>query len=55
MVYWIFILLAYIIVGVFTYDLIDDYKGSKWERVWLSAFWIMLIPLYIIHWLHKKL
>lgn len=28
---------------------------TMFDKVWLSFFWIILIPLYVIHYLHNKL
>ena len=26
-----------------------------WERIYFSLIWVLLIPLYIVHWIHNKL
>ncbi len=51
---WYFVaFLIWAIGGVITYILLDTKKG--FERVWLSIFWPVLIPLYLVHYLHNKL
>jgi hypothetical protein len=43
------------IVGIFiTYEFIEDWNKTKFEKIWFSIVWPILVPLYIIHWLYNK-
>lgn len=55
MVTLIIIAILYSLIAVEVYYKMSDYQGKKWERIWLSTFWIILVPLYCIWWLHNKL
>ena len=56
MIWWIIGIIAYIAIACFTYFKFT----SKWEshtklgQIYFSAVWILILPLFIIHWLHNK-
>ena len=41
------IIIAYIILGYVAYKkYISKWDKPLWEKIWLSAFWICVLPLY---------
>lgn len=49
------VILLYVVVGILTYKyIINKWDNTKFERVWFSCVWIVLIPLYTIHLLHNR-
>jgi hypothetical protein len=56
MIWWIIGIIAYLAIACFTYFKFT----SKWEshtklgQIYFSAVWILILPLFIIHWLHNK-
>lgn len=52
---WFIVILLYVVVGIRTYKyIIDKWNNTKFEKVWFSCVWIVLIPLYAIYLLHNK-
>jgi len=49
--------LVYLIIAYFVYaKKIKNWTNHPvWERIYFSLIWVLLIPLYIIHWIHNKL
>ena len=46
---------VYAVVGVLIYkNVISKWDNTKFEKVWFSCVWVVLIPLYIVHFLHNK-
>ena len=56
MIMW-YIILAVWLIGIFVayFCVINKWEKPTWEKVWLSVFWPLLIPLYIIHVIRKAL
>jgi hypothetical protein len=50
MIWWI--LLIWIIGFVVSY-FVGDWE-TLFEKIWLSIFWPVIFPLYIIHYIHNK-
>lgn len=51
---WYFIIAVWLIGAVITHCLIKKWDNSKFEKIWYSVFWPVLIPLFIIHWVHNR-
>lgn len=51
---WI-IILIYLIIAPLTYKFVVA-KGDQpvWEKIMMSIGWPLLIPLYLIYWIHKN-
>lgn len=49
-----FILIIYVI-GIFVaYKKMENWKHSKYEKVFFSFIWPLVLILYGIHWLHNN-
>lgn len=49
------IIISIYILGMFiTYDVIENWNKTNFEKIWFSVVWPVLAPLYIIHWLYNK-
>lgn len=47
MIYWIIGIIAYILIGVFSYKkYISKMDLTKFEKIWFSVLWVTLLPLY---------
>ena len=56
MIYWIIALIVWV-VGIFVaYNCyISKWEGkSKAEKIYFSIIWPLVLPLYLIHYLHNK-
>lgn len=54
MIGWIIGLVLWAIGGVVAYNWkIKFWDNSKFEKIWFSCFWPLLIPLYVIHYIHN--
>ena len=53
---WIIVLLVWIIGGFIAYNkYISKWEDkSKDEKVYFSVIWPLLLPLYLIHWIHNN-
>lgn len=55
---WYLIILAIWIIGIFiAYNKFMKYwdSQSKFERVYFAIIWPLVLPLYVIHYLHNKM
>ncbi len=52
----ILFIIAYLLIAIAVYQFkIKDWPGhSTAAKMWYSFCWILLIPLYGIHWLHNR-
>ena len=50
-------ILVYLVIAFLVYQKFTKNWTSHptWERIYFAVIWILLIPLYCIHWLHNKL
>lgn len=56
MIWLIVVAVIWIIGGFVTYNcVIKDWDNTKFEKVWFSCVWPVLLPLFVIHWLHMHL
>ena len=48
------LILVYLLIAVLTYFFYfkNDESHSTFDKIWLSLFWIVLIPLAAIHWIN---
>jgi hypothetical protein len=53
-VMWICIAIAWVIGAILAYQVIKKWGKSKFETIWYSFFWPVLIPLYLIHKIHNS-
>lgn len=55
MIMWIFIvILAWVIGALIAYFCVfAKSDNSMFEKIWLSIFWPLLLPLAFIHWIHN--
>lgn len=50
----IIIALIWIIGGFAAYEFdIKGWEATKFEKIWMSAIWPLLIPLFVIHFIHN--
>ena len=56
MVYWIVALVIWLLGIYVAYDrFIGKWENhSKFERIYFSVLWPLVLPLYLIHYLHNK-
>jgi positive regulator of sigma E activity len=56
MIWIIIVLLVWIIGGFIAYNkYINKWEDkSKGEKVYFSVIWPLLLPLYLIHWIHNN-
>ena len=47
--------IAYVLIawGVYAFKIKNWENHSKFERIYFSAIWFLLLPLYIIHKIHN--
>ena len=52
----LFIILAIWVLGIFpAYKFfISKWNNTKFEKVWFSCIWPLLLPLYAVHYIHMK-
>ena len=55
MIWIILSIVIYVICGILAYKYGLNDIESKFEKIWFSIFWILLVPLYIIHYIHNNL
>ena len=56
MIYWIIVLVVWLIGILVTYQITKKWENNtKFEKVYFACLWPLMIPLYIIHWLHMNL
>lgn len=56
MIYWIIGIVIYILIGIFAYKkYLSKMDDSTFNKIWLSVFWITLLPLYGIRKIQEKL
>ncbi|SEA79068.1 hypothetical protein SAMN04487851_11435 [Prevotella sp. tc2-28] len=51
---WIIVGILYLVSIVLAYQVIKGWGKSKFETIWYSIFWPVLIPLYMIHVWHNR-
>ena len=53
---WYIILLAIWIIGipVSYFKFIKNFDNNQFEKITFSIIWPLLLPLYLIHYLHNK-
>ena len=51
---WLIVAIVWIIGAILSYGVIEKWGKSKFETVWYSFFWPVLIPLYLIHKVHNS-
>ena len=56
MIYWIIGVLVYLVIAYFAYaKIIKNWDGhSQFEKIYFSLIWILILPLYGIHWIHNQ-
>lgn len=48
--------LVYLCIAFLIYTKeIKHWNHPTWEKIYFSLFWILLVPLFGIHWLNKNL
>ena len=51
---YIIIILVYLVIAALAYKyVVGDHP--VWEKVMMSIGWPLLIPLYLVYWIHKNL
>jgi len=56
MIYWIIALVVWLIGIPFAYSVTKNWDGrSNAEKIYFAIIWPLLLPLYLIHYLHNKL
>ena len=53
MIYWIIALVVWLVVIPFAYKVTKKWDMTKFEKVYFAVIWPLLLPLYLIHWLHN--
>ena len=54
--YWIIIAAIWIIgIPVAYFAFMKKWENPTWEKIYFSIIWPLLIPLYIIHFIHNRL
>lgn len=47
---WYIISAVYVVIGLLAYFfVISKWAKPLWEKVWFAVFWIVLLPLWILH------
>ena len=50
-------ILVYLAIAYLVYDKFTKNWDSHpvWERIYFALIWLLMLPLYAIHWIHNKL
>lgn len=55
MMYWIIALVVYLIGLPIAWHFIKNWTSqTKGEKIYFTAIWPLVLPLYLIHWGHNK-